>query len=445
MIEARTAEGFALYALFPEQYLIAAERWIDERVPSSLTCIGIRSIGAPLAHVVAAAAKRKGVAARVATVRPRGHPYDRHIAVTERFRESLLHRPSEVFAIVDEGPGLSGSSFAAVAEALRTWGIPEERIVLFPSWRANPDALKSSRGREALRRHRLVVAAFEDVWPARGRTELSAGAWRREVFRTHHTSWPAAHPQHERRKFLSADRRHIERFAGLGRRSRTKFVRAQRLSAINFVPAPAGIARGFLTEAWVNGTRLTATDAQSLETVDRLAAYLACLRREFETGRTARVDDLVAMIAQNAPEASPSAPRFQEPEVAVDGRMLPHEWVRTSGGALVKADALDHHDDDFLPCCRDIAWDVAGTIVEFELSANRAVELTRRYRALSGDATIDQRLPFYVTAYLAYRIGYTSLAQESLGDSDEGRRFRALHTRYRRSLEAHAALHPRAR
>ncbi len=54
--------------------------------------------------------------------------------------------------------------------------------------------------------------------------------------------------------------------------------------------------------------------------------------------------------------------------MAIDGRMLPHEWV-TDGGRLMKVDALDHPADDFLPGCRDIAWDVAGACVELGLSA----------------------------------------------------------------------------
>ncbi len=44
--------------------------------------------------------------------------------------------------------------------------------------------------------------------------------------------------------------------------------------------------------------------------------------------------------------------------------MLPHEWIRTASGFL-KTDAVDHQDDLFFPGCQDIAWDIAGAIVEF--------------------------------------------------------------------------------
>ena len=128
-----------------------------------------------------------------------------------------------------------------------------------------------------------------------------------------------------------------------------------------------------------------------------------------------------------------SARQFEEPRVAVDGRMLPHEWI-ANGERLMKTDALDHHDDDFWPGCRDIGWDVAGAIVEFDLSSQASSYFVNAYERESGDRTIARRLPFYRCAYLCYRQAYATLAADTLGDSREGRAFTALRQRYRRSL-----------
>ncbi len=54
--------------------------------------------------------------------------------------------------------------------------------------------------------------------------------------------------------------------------------------------------------------------------------------------------------------------------------MLPHEWLLTATGYM-KTDALDHHDDHFLPGCQNIAWDVACASVEFELDDSTSAEL----------------------------------------------------------------------
>ncbi len=137
--------------------------------------------------------------------------------------------------------------------------------------------------------------------------------------------------------------------------------------------------------------------------------------------------------------AAPAAAR-----VAVDGRMMPHEWLR-AGGILVKTDALDHHDDDFFPAARDIAWDVAGVIVEFDLDAAGAAAFNEAYAHASGDSSIEQRLPLYTVAYLAYRLGYVTLATESLGEGADRARFKSLQARYRRSLGALVAAPHRTR
>jgi hypothetical protein len=127
-----------------------------------------------------------------------------------------------------------------------------------------------------------------------------------------------------------------------------------------------------------------------------------------------------------------------ERAAALDGRMLPHEWLRTGSGYL-KVDALDHHDDHFFPGCRDVAWDVAATCIEFRLEPAARQYFLERYRRASGDGTILNRLPGYSVAYLAYRAGYAAMAAETLGRTPDGRRFAALAVRYSRQLRAELA------
>src|SRR5689334_8406215 len=78
-VSTKPLEGFAQYGLYPEQYAAAARHLCDMLSPRRLACIGIRSIGLPLAHVVSAAARRCGVQTVVRSVRPHGHPFDRQL------------------------------------------------------------------------------------------------------------------------------------------------------------------------------------------------------------------------------------------------------------------------------------------------------------------------------------------------------------------------------
>lgn len=206
------------------------------------------------------------------------------------------------------------------------------------------------------------------------------------------------------------------------------------------MPPTRGLSHGFLEQDWVDGHACPTLRGRA--TADRIARYLAFLRQSCATSRAARADDLIEMMWHNLAEVklpggaplerlTACANRFDEPEVAVDGRLLPQEWI-AAHGTLLKVDALDHHADDFLPGCRDVAWDVAGALVEADFDRADREHLVCTYAECSGDRTIADRLPFYLAAYSAYRLGYVSLAAHTLGDTPDGWRFRRAARRYRR-------------
>jgi hypothetical protein len=443
-------EGYVHYGVHPESYLIAAERCAGDRRPTRAVCIGLRSIGSSLSAVVAAVLESRGCAVASYTVRPRGHPFDRHLTLASRLEKALAGARDALFLIVDEGPGLSGSSLAGSASELSRLGIPDERIVLLPSWRTDGCGLRCAEARARWSRHRQFTASFEETWIANRRLlpedapprDLSAGEWRAHFALA--PPWPAVHPQHERRKLLTDSR--LLSFSGLGGKARERLARARALADAGFFPAPIGTTNGFLVRPAVAGVPV-APGAQDPALLEAMARYLAHLSRNFPHG-AASGGELREMVDVNVAEAlGPQAERLlathrrrqgdvcDEMPVALDGRMFPHEWLRTASG-YVKVDALDHHDDHFFPGCRDIAWDVAGTCVEFELGSAEQRHFVERYRELSGDRSIAARLPAFRVAYLAFRTGYAHMATESLGDSPDGRRFSGLASRYVASLRA---------
>ena len=443
-VEIRVAEGFAQYGLYPECYLDAARRLARELGPAAAVCIGIRSIGTALSAVVAACLEDAGWRVERCTVRPRGHPFDRRPVFGDSLRSRLASSGAALFLLVDEGPGISGSSLAGTAEALAQLGITDERIVFLPSWDPDPGQLRSETARRRWHRHRRYVSDFDQVWLRSGRldhllgpagaSDVSAGRWR-EALVPERARHPAVHPQHERRKFRSGGT--LYRFAGLGRVGQERLSRARTLSEAGFVPPPARLAHGFLGLELVPGTPLAPGEVDA-ELLDRMARYLARLRERFAIGEAVRTD-LSEMLHVNLAEAGLNgwADELRDPAdappVAVDGRMLPHEWVRTARGYL-KVDALDHHDDHFFPGPVDIAWDLAAAAVEFAMSPEARQTLLDRYRKLSGDRTIAGRVTYYTVAYLECRIGYVSLAAETLQGTPDGRRFRRRLEDYRSML-----------
>jgi hypothetical protein len=413
----RPQEGFAYYSLYPEQYRQAARRFAATERPHACVVIGIRSIGTPLSSVVAEALP---CPVWRFTVRPRGHPFDRRIVLSPGLERTVRERNREMFLVVDEGPGLSGSSFTSVAEKLNELGVPDERIVFFPSYEPDVSSLVSERARARWPRHRSYVEPFRagDVVP-HGARDLSGGLWREVV-----ACDAAVQPQHERRKYL--DDGVLWKFAGLAHYGRAKLQRACDLFSESFVPQPLGFENGFILSRWAEGTPACGIDEALLDT---MARYLACLSERYDTGRPADTDKLVEMIRVNT-GLECAAPVHESTTVAVDGRMLPQEWIRTARG-WIKTDALDHHDDHFFPGCQDIAWDIAGAAVEFEFDA---YVLAERFLRLRPDRKLVERLSFYRTAYLAYRIGYATLAEQTVSDSRDAQRFADLRNRYRRLL-----------
>ena len=80
----------------------------------------------------------------------------------------------------------------------------------------------------------------------------------------------------------------------------------------------------------------------------------------------------------------------------------------TGDGRLVKTDALDHNAAHDLVGCQDIAWDVAGASVEFDLSG---AERDRLIATIAQQTDCDLRediLTLFEACYLAFQIGLWS-------------------------------------
>src|SRR5207237_9027363 len=107
--------------------------------------------------------------------------------------------------------------------------------------------------------------------------------------------------------------------------------------------------------------------------------------------------------------------------VIADARMMPYESLRTTSGTMVKADGAGHGDDHFFPGPCDIAWDLAGAIVEWRMPPASADSFLREYQHRSGDDA-RARLPFWMAAYLAFRAGWCMLAAQAMSGTEDAPR-----------------------
>ena len=311
-LEISRPEGYAFYALYPEGYIQAARPYSG----MPLTIVGLRSIGTGVAAAVAAGAGQEDAI----TVRPVGHPFRRELALSEDLAAEL--KSGSTFAIVDEGPGLSGSSLGCVADFLEDGGIAPRRIHFFPSHAGSLGPQASARHRARWARARRPVVGFEalalnaadprhriESWvadlcgaPTAPTIELSGGEWRRLRFASE-AQWPPANPQQERRKFLlrCEDGPWLLRFAGLGRYGSDKLDLARELASAGFVPPVAGFRHGFTVEPWLEHARpLGAVPQDRSGLVEHLGRYIGTRARLFPADCPgASLEQLAAMARRN--------------------------------------------------------------------------------------------------------------------------------------------------
>ncbi len=458
VVQLRTGEGYAFYALYPEAYAMAA---LQITSPGEQV-IGIRSIGSGLASIVAAALG----AAPPVTVRPVGPPFRRCLRLQPALQTRL--KAGAGFIVVDEGPGLSGSSFGAVADALEGMGAAASAIA-FLSGHAGDLGVQASdahrtRWRTAERHcipfealvldaeasgHRLA-SWFADLAEEGGLRDISGGGWRAERY-ADPASWPAVNTHQERRKFLleGPSGPWLLKFTGLGAVGERSFAHAQVLAAAGFAPAASALRYGFMAQPWLSDWRpLELLPEHRPRFARHLGEYLGWRAAHLPApdGAGAGLPVLLEMARVNAIEAlgdqAARSPALSDGRWAAatpirrvwtDNRLHAHEWLEHADGGWLKTDGVDHAAAHDLIGAQDIAWDVAAARVEFGLDA---AETTILLKAVGERADVDPDLAALLEpAYLAFQLGaYSMAAQAHAGWAQERQRLDGAAATYRRRL-----------
>ena len=99
-----------------------------------------------------------------------------------------------------------------------------------------------------------------------------------------------------------------------------------------------------------------------------------------------------------------------------------------------KTDAVSHGNDHFFPGPTDIAWDLAGVIVEWQLDSISRTAFLDRYRRQSADDP-SGRLCAYELTYALARLGFSRVTAHAMARSPEEPRLLADCARYRQVVE----------
>ncbi len=428
-------EGFAYYALHPLDYIAALKA--REHFSKAAAVIGIRSIGTTLSAVVRAHFHSRGSECGRITVRPSGHPFDRQLvfdsgqaAWIEGFRQK-----SAEFYIVDEGPGLSGSSFLAVGEALLRAGVGSSSIVFMCSTQPAPEALLARNAAERWRSFRTLPAQSSSQLPSQAAIFIGGGQWRESFFREK-KEWPAGWLQMERVKYLSRDRRWFFRFDGLGDYGEVVRARYRAVAQGGFGVDCDNSGDGFSRFPVLAGAPVSSV---SRELLRRGAEYCAFRASEFAAAHveTASLEEMtrINIGREWGLDLGKDFRLDTVRPVIADGKMMLHEWLQPADGSrLLKLDCAAHGDDHFYPGPTDIAWDLAGATIEWKLSESESSEFLDQYRRLANDDA-RERLHGYRLAYAAFRMGYSKMAALAMRGSDEEARLWRDYAFYKEAIQ----------
>lgn len=431
-VDLTAPEGFAYYSLHPLDFADLA-RGMEIAAPSAAV-VGIRSIGTTLSAVVQAALRSAGILSERTTARPSGHPYDRRCEFSAeqlRWIATMLSHQAH-FLVVDEGPGMSGSSFLSVGDALISAGVPRSKISFLGSRNPQPSSLTAKNAAERWPSFQSLCTCPTRHLPRGAERFIAGGIWRADMY-SDEALWPASWLQMERLKFTSLAKDLFFKFEGYGRFGEAVHQRSIVTAQAGFGPMPSRFEEGFGVYPMLRGRACSKQDV-SAAVLQRIAEYCAFRTHAFaiELEPSKALEEMlrfnvkeefgVDLPAQNS-ELSVLKP------VITDGRMLPHKWI-DSDGALLKVDSAIHGDDHFFPGPTDIAWDLAGTIVEWELDHNASQFLLDSYLRLTGDDA-QRRISNFVLAYSVFRTAFCKMAAASMQGSSEEPRLVHDYERYR--------------
>ena len=266
---------------------------------------------------------------------------------------------------------------------------------------------------------------------------MGGGDWRQFLI-PEGNEWPASWTQMERLKFMSPDRRTLYKFEGMGPIGVKVRERAYALADAKWGPPVRDAGDGFLAYELVQGVPASFEhrNASSVMIFESLAEYCAFRYAEFPEKPLHEASELREMLEFNVLQefgqelSLPQDAFWTDRPVVADGRMQPYEWISVSPEHLIKTDGTDHGDNHFFPGPCDIAWDLAGISVEWQLGPDATDYLLSAFRRYSG-LDISSTLRFYKLAYSVFRLGFCKMAISTVKGSPEEQRLKSAYQHYR--------------
>jgi hypothetical protein len=473
-IDVRIPREFEYQALYPEQFIVAAEQWAREYEPDQIRraveVIGVSGAGSVLTSVVAKTLSLRGFDAsrRVVGREFRANPYG-----SKDLPIRSVQSANNDFIVVDRGPDPGGGAFPAILRALDRLHVDAARIFLFTD---------HSRVPERLSRHQLEswrsVSHFsvplaslrwggnrtlEQTLALKTRDllgcdevevlDVSDGDWRR-LHLPRRGDWPYSTGKLESMKFLirgDSGEAVFWKFEGFGAYGGVESLAPPECGHFGaglkvHLPERLGKLLGLSAFRWIDGNPLSRSSNRH-GLLKMIANYLLARRvkfrstSEFHHGMerlkkilfwnvTEGLGDEFAMLCKPWVETSWKPIQF----AYGDGHMAPWEWIQTKDGLIFKTDYWGNQCDQTLIGPQAYLWDAAGVLVEWRLDSESREIFQSSLR--EADPGLDQSLlHFHQLAYAAFKMGVVSDSlSERKGSDDETNRLWEAFEYYRETV-----------
>jgi hydroxymethylpyrimidine pyrophosphatase-like HAD family hydrolase len=395
--------------------------------------MGLRTAGSFLAPLLCAYLDSRLYDSQWVAVRPK-----QGLAPHERARLREAARKKARLLIIDESIH-SGDTLAQTVVMLRQAGFADEDMVVlnpvepaFPKWKdsktfqsvaqVNLIALEpAERYKQQLMETEAAVLQIGEYFQARGyvkaeivaspETEALNREWRKPPERVDIRLKRVYEVRLERADGASETRFVLAKSVGWGWFGYHAFVAAQQLAP--FVPAVLGLRSGILYTEWLSNAENPAIANDREAMIGSLASYIAArvrglrlggdpardLAREGRLKGYAILSEALSRACNSRLAAAVQRRRIQRelakqgcPEpVLTDSKMSREEWL-LSGTSLLKVDFEHHGQGKNELGMTDPAFDLAGAIYYFGLSAAESARLVSNYLHESDDVSVEQRL-----------------------------------------------------
>lgn len=382
-------------------------------------------------------------------------------------------------AVVIDEPAYSGGTLAGAVDLIRKAGFPSNRIVgLLPihpirrDWRASDEAHSISdicilslkpdqyfkcltlsapaveqRLREYFRSSNfLSIRTVTSEMVSRFNSELesfSEGKLNTRLKRVYEVSLQTLSGRIESRYILAKS-------VGWGWMGYHAFLAAQILSS--FVPPILGLRDGILYMEWLRGRAPAVNHPDRTQLVGSLASYVATRAHRLKMDSPPTADFRLAVRQRGIALLGVSLSNAYGPKLRalkrvsinrelalrlaarptlIDGKMRQQEWIRV-GSELVKCDFEQHGLGKYELNVTDPTYDLAESILHFQLSPDEERRLVARYVEESADVDVEERL--FLNKLLAGMWTMRS-ATENLADSRLVDRREEFNQQYLRALD----------